>query len=158
MVEQYRYPYLDSGVFIGWIKAEITPDGVNRGRIADHILELAERGVYRICVSSVTLAEVHKKKGLGPLDEKEDERIIDFFEHSYIDVVDVDREIGKQSNRFCRLYGLKPIDAIHLACALRAGCDVLLTWDDDFDSVQHDKIRVERPQLLGQGSLDTAVT
>ena len=154
MSDQYRYPYLDSGVFIAWIKGEVVK-GVDRGRIANHILCLAETGVFKICISSLTLAEVHKRRGSEPLDDKADERILAFFEHSYIDVVDVDREIGEQANRFCRQYGLRPNDSIHLACALRAGCDVLLAWDEDFKAVQHPNIRIEQPQILGQESFVT---
>ena len=49
---------------------------------------------------------------------------------TFIEIIDVDRQLGEQANRFCRTYGLSPADAIHLTCALRAGCDVLLSWDD----------------------------
>lgn len=41
-------------------------------------------------------------------------------------------------------------DAVHLTCALRAGCDVLLTWDNDFNAVVHPQIRIEQPQIIGQ--------
>ncbi len=153
MDDQYQYPYLDSDVWIGWIKGEVTKDGTDRGRIADHILDLAERGEFRICISSLTLPEVHRLKRGTPLDDAQDNRVLEFFEHSWIDVVDVDREIGEQANRFCRRYGLMPNDAIHLACALRAKCDVLLSWDRDFKGIQHQDIRIEKPRLVGQERL-----
>ena len=35
--EQYRYPYLDSSVFIAWLKGEVVR-GVDRKEVADHIL------------------------------------------------------------------------------------------------------------------------
>jgi predicted nucleic acid-binding protein len=147
---QYKYPYLDSSVFIGWIKGERIGD---RKDIADHILKLAENGFFKICASALTLAEVHKKRGSIQLSEAEDNSILDFFEHEFIDIVDVDRMIGEQANKLCRQYPLQPNDAIHLACALKAKCDVLLTWDNPFVSVQHPDITIENPRKIGQLNL-----
>lgn len=147
--EQYRYPYLDSSVFIAWLKGEIV-DGIDRKRIAEHILRAAERGVYRLCISALTIAEVHKKRGSKRLTEHEQIEILRFFEHDYLDVVSVDRLIGEQAHLFCREYALSPADAIHLACALRAQCDVLLSWDDGLNAVRHPAIRCEKPKTMGQ--------
>jgi predicted nucleic acid-binding protein len=47
-----------------------------------------------------------------------------------------------------------PNDAVHLACALRGGCDVLLAWDDRFVKVQHPTLRIEEPRILGQHLLE----
>ncbi len=152
MGEQYTNPYVDSSVFIGWIHEEVI-GGVDRKRIAEHIITRAEKGDFQIFISALTLAEVHKKRGHERLTESEDEEILDFFENDFIEVIDVDRELGEQANRFCREYGLSPADAIHLACALRAGCDVLLSWDEKLAAVKHPHIRCERPQMLGQLSL-----
>ncbi len=154
MADQYTKPYLDSSVFIGWLKGEVS-NGVDRKKIAEHILIRAGNGDFMIHISALTLAEVHKKRGHGRLTENEDEEILAFFENSFIVVTDVDRQIGEQANSFCREYGLSPADAIHLACALRAGCDVLLAWDKKLVAVKHPHIRCERPQMLGQLSLPT---
>lgn len=43
--EQYRYPYLDSSVFIAWLKGELV-NGVDRKEVADHILGSAKRGTF----------------------------------------------------------------------------------------------------------------
>ena len=150
---QYKYPYLDSSVFISWIKGENNINGIDRKDITDHILKLAERREFKICASALTLAEVHKKRGSSQLSDAEDESILDFFEHEFIDIVDVDRTIGEQANRLCRQYPLRPNDAIHLACALRAKCDVLLTWDGPLCSVKHPDIAIENPRKIGQLSL-----
>ena len=147
--ERYERPCLDSSVFIAWLKGEISK-GVDRKQIAEHILRNAELGVFRICISALTIAEVHKKRGHERLTDDEHTEILQFFEHDYIDVVSVDRMIGEQAHRFCREYGLSPADAIHLACALRAGCDYLLSWDDSLNDVDHPHIRCEEPRVLGQ--------
>ena len=147
--ERYERPYLDSSVFIAWLKGEISK-GVDRKRIAAHILRNAELGAFRICISALTLAEVHKKRGHEQLTDDERTEILRFFEHDYIDVVSVDRMIGEQAHGFCREYGLSPADAIHLACALRASCDCLLSWDNVLNDVDHPHIRCEEPKILGQ--------
>ena len=151
--EQYRYPYLDSSVFIAWLKGEFVK-GVDRKEVADHILGSAERGTYRVCISALTLAEVHKKRGHERLTEDEDTEILRFFEHDYIDVVSVDRMIGEQAHLFCREYSLSPADGIHLACALSGNCDILLSWDDALNAVSHPEMRCAEPRMLGQLNLD----
>jgi predicted nucleic acid-binding protein len=151
--EQYRYPYLDSSVFIAWLKGEVVKD-VDRKDVADHILRSAERGTFRICISALTLAEVHKKRGHERLTEEEHTEILRFFEHDYIDVILVDRMIGEQAHIFCREYALSPADGIHLACALRGNCDILLSWDDALNAVSHPRIRCAEPRVIGQMKLD----
>jgi predicted nucleic acid-binding protein len=148
VAEQYQKPYLDSNVFIAWITGE-----ADRHAVADHILNLAERGVFKIYTSALTLAEVHKLRTGAALSARDDGEILAYFEHDFIQLVDVDRGIGEQANRFCRQYGIYPNDAIHLACALRAGCDVLLAWDNRFAKVQHPDIRIEEPCMIGQAQL-----
>ena len=141
---EYRKPYLDACVFIGWIKGEVV-NGVERGKIASRILKSASKGAFNIYTSTLTLAETHKHKGLSELTEAEDNRILTFFENDYVLLIDVDRNIGEQANKLCREYSLKPNDAIHLACALRAGCDRLLTWDDGLLRIAHPRIRCKNP-------------
>lgn len=151
--DQYQRPYLDSTIFIGWIKGEVV-DRVDRQRVATHLLTLAERKVFKIYICAVTLAEVHKRRrDPVALTPDQDERILEFFEHDFFEVMDVDRQIGEEANRLCRQLGLLPNDAIHLACALRGRSDVLLTWDKSFAAKKHPGIRIEEPQILGQLSL-----
>jgi len=154
VADQYQNPYLDSSVFIAWIKGEVV-NGVDRKDIADHILGLAEKGYFKINISALTLAEVHKKKGAESprLEPEEDEMILAYFEHDFFNIIDVTRDIGENANRLCREHSLLPADAIHLACALRAKCDVLLAWDDRLTAVNHPLIRTETPRKIGQLNL-----
>jgi len=118
---------------------------MDRGRIARSIVVGAERGDYLIVTSALTLAEVHKLR-VGPaLGDEDDERILRFFEHAFLEIVDVDRRIGEHANRLCRAHGIYPNDAVHLASAIRAGCDVLLAWDNRFTRVREPRIRIEEP-------------
>lgn len=152
MAEEYDKPYLDSSAFISWLKGEVVK-GVPRGDIVAHILSQAEAGDFKIHTSAITLAEVHKLRSAPALADDQDEKILAYFEHDFILIIDVDRRIGEEANRLCRQHGILPNDAIHLACALHAGCDILLAWDDRFVKVQHPGMRLEEPQRLGQGRM-----
>jgi predicted nucleic acid-binding protein len=153
LVEQYQRPYLDSGVFIAWITGEVIK-GVNRAEIAQHILILAQQGAFPIVTSSATLAEVHKERGSPMLTPDQDERVLAFYEHDFIRLVDVDRRIGEHANRLCRQYNLNPFDGIHVASAIRAECDVLLAWDEPMIKKGITEVRVEAPRMLGQARMD----
>jgi Predicted nucleic acid-binding protein, contains PIN domain len=154
--ESYIAPYVDSSVFIAWIHKEVV-DGVDRFAIADSVVKNAERGDYLIYVSALTLSEVHKlpRGKTPPLTKEQDEMIIRFFQNDCFKVLPVDRDIGEAANRLCRDYGIHGNDATHLACALRAKCDVLLVWDRPLATkVQRSDIRVEAPRILGQSFLN----
>jgi len=153
--DRYLAPYLDSSVFIAWINKEVV-DQVDRFAIADHIIRNAERGKYLIYISALTISEVHKlpRGTTPPLTKEQDEMIIRFFLNDWFKVLPVDRDIGAAANKFSRDYGIHGNDAIHLACALRAKCDVLLVWDRPLATkVQRPDIRIESPQILGQSFL-----
>lgn len=144
MAEAYLKPYADSSLFIAWLKGEVI-GGVDRKSAADGVLRGAERGDYVISTSALTLAEVHKLRTGSALPEDDDDRIIHYFEHAFFEIIDVDRRIGEHANRLCRIHSIYPNDAIHLASALRAGCDVLLAWDNRFARVREPGIRVIEP-------------
>lgn len=154
MANQYIKPYLESSCFIAWIKGEVD-NGVDKRKIVQSILKNAQQGHYRIVTSAWTLAEVYKRKKGPILELKACTKILEFFEHSFIEMVDLDRERGEQAHILARKYGLKPTDSVHLACAIRAKCDVLLSFDPDLtnlkEAVEEDhRIRVEVPDIIGQ--------
>ena len=130
MAEKFRKPYIESSVFISLINDEISGD-VERGKIAACLLSHAEAGNFPVYTSTMTIVEVHKKRGEGytTLDSQRSELILQFFEHDYIKIIDVDRRISEEAHRYCQKYGLMPVDAVHLASAIRGGCDIFLTWD-----------------------------
>lgn len=147
MADQYRKPYLDSSIFIAWVKGEVIGT-VDRGKVAQHILSSAENGKFSIYTSTLTLAEVHKLR-IGPvLPIGDSDKILEYLERKHVKVIDVDRRIGEHANRLCREYGIYPNDAIHMASALRAGCDVLYAWDNRFTKVTGDLIIVKEPAIL----------
>ena len=165
MDEQYKKPYLESSIFIALIKGESIPQADSAGKligyeerakIAQHILQLAEAGQFHVYTSSITIAEVHKSNPTGKQGPEPESKILDFFRNRFFKVVDVDRSIAESAHRLCRKHGLKPYDAVHLACAVRAGCDALLTWDSDLLDITDGGIAISKPQAFGQSVLDLA--
>jgi predicted nucleic acid-binding protein len=162
----YVRPYFDSGVFISWLKGSdigTLADGSTGDRtpISEFVLNEAESGKYPIVTSYFTMAEVFKKKGDGnpPLSDERNGQIMEYFNASeWIKWVEVDHVVGEEANQLLIRYRdqrLRPADAIHLASALRAKCEVLLTWDGPFSAIKHPNIRIEFPQVAfgPQGSL-----
>jgi predicted nucleic acid-binding protein len=104
-------------------------------------------------------AEVFKKKGDGTprLTDEENGKLLKYLESDYLVFVEVDRAIAEEANRLCRRYRdakLAPCDAIHIASALRAKCDALLTWDQRLVRVKHPDLRIEQPRIVGQVEME----
>jgi predicted nucleic acid-binding protein len=150
VADKYRRPCLDSSVFIGGIgDGEITK-GIKRNVVFRHIWERAKAGDFPILISAIALVEVYKKKkGTVAGGEMLDE-FLQHINEPFVQVIEVDREVGLRAHQFCRKYSadkLTPNDAVHLACAIRAGCDVLLAWDTPLVGIQHPSIRIEEPAV-----------
>lgn len=159
----YDKPYVESSVFIAYIRGEKKKKKGDSEvhdckAIFDSILDAAKRGEFKIYTSTLTLAEVFKKKGdPRSLTEQENEDLRPYFREEYIQLIEVDRDIGERGNELCRTdkrvdyrKPLRPNDGVHVACAERAGCSVILAYDPDFSEYKHESIPVEWPKMLGQ--------
>jgi predicted nucleic acid-binding protein len=149
----YRKPYIESSAFIAFIKGETKEGNHDCERVIGSILEAAKRGSFRIHTSSLTIAEVFKSKKSIELTEHQNDDLRPYFREDYIQLIEVDRAIGERANELCRMHrpgsgirALRPNDAIHLACAERAGCEVLLTYDPDLTKQTHPTVRVGWPE------------
>jgi len=147
----YKQPYLESSVFVALIKGEVI-NGTDRADIAQRILDDASKGRWPIFTSAFTLAEVIKERKRPLLTPEEEQKIGDYFNHDYIKLVIVDREVGESARRLARKYGLRPADAVHLASAIKAKADELLTWDgDNFPMNQTiEGVTIKLPYWFGQ--------
>lgn len=158
----YKKPYVESSVFIAFIKGEKNQGPAHdqdAKEIMDSIIDAAKAGLFPLVTSSLTIAEVFKKKNSVPLTVHENEDLRPYFREDYIQIVEVDRDIGDRANELCRtlqadntakIKALRPNDAIHIASAERAGCDVILAWDRDFtgQSSRLTSIKLENPQRV----------
>ena len=152
MADPYQKPYVDASVFLGWKNHEIIK-GKDRHAIFTHIWQQAEAGEFKIYISPLVIAETFKLRhqpNIQPTQTILD--VLKEFERDFVESVEIDRERGMEANLLCRQFSLNklyPNDAIHLACALRAQCDVLLAWDRPLNSVVHPNIRIEEPEVIG---------
>lgn len=147
----YRRPYIESAVFIAFIKGELRDDGKHDCKqIMDSILKVAVRGRFQVYTSSLTIAEVFKKKNINSLTIQENEDLRPYFREPYIQLIEVDRAISERANELCRVAPqetpLRPNDAVHIACAERAECETLLTYDKGMINHGHPTIAIEWPQ------------
>lgn len=130
MANNYTKPYLDSNIYIATLKGPTTEDPQKVATSVD-ILALAEAGAFQIWASTFIEAEVIKAPGeTSPLTPEQEQTIAAFLDRDFINWVEVDRLIAQKARQLARTFGMKPPDAVHVATALRAGCDQFLTWDD----------------------------
>ena len=131
-------PYIDSSVFIAHIKRETTlaANGSPRFEITKHIFEGAEQKKYQIYTSFFTLAEVRRMQhGTKPISGPE---LVDinamfnkYLQNEFLLPIELSREVGEKAQSLGAAYGIKPGDAVHLASAVVAKCNVLLVWDKE---------------------------
>ncbi len=89
----------------------------------------------QIWTSSLTLAEVYKRRGAGTgaqLPAQHDQDLDAFFEQEFIIEVQVDHDIATRARGLLREHTpplRNPMDAVHLATALANNLDELHTFD-----------------------------
>ena len=129
MAARKRRIYWDSCVFLAIINDE-------KGRV-DHCVNLFKEAnddkKTQIFTSALTIAECANAAGT----EANDEQIRKFFENPCITLMNADRLINEHARELQRTVykdidkKLPVRDSIHLATALRAMAEVLLTYDGD---------------------------
>ena len=158
MPEDYRYPFIDSTVFIAIVMAEIitvikngVKHDIDRRAIGIHVIEKIERKLFKGAVSPYTYAECYKRRQGSRLAPDSQDLVLEYLNNDEcFDLIEVDRTIGIKANSLCRTYGIMPTDAIHVACALSAGCDKFLTWDEKLAKAKIPGLSIEAPRIIGQ--------
>jgi predicted nucleic acid-binding protein len=97
------------------------------------VFEAHDKGLVRLAVTTVTLAEVLTGP-LGGGDEVLAERYRSTLKSWF--VVDLDAEIAESAARLRAALKLKLADAVQAASALAVGADALVTHDRDFSAVR----------------------
>jgi len=151
MAETFRKPYLDSNIYIATIKGPKTEDP-HKVATSAAILDLAENGSFQIYASTFVEAEVIKAPGEPePLTLDQERVIAEYLDREFIVWIEVDRLIAQKARQLARQFGMKPPDAVHVATAIRAGCDQFLTWDDKLhkDGRQVESVYLCEPHTTG---------
>lgn len=95
-----KRPYLDSSVFVAYIKKEplVADNGHTRWEIAYNVLRAAEASRFKVYTSTVTIAEVRRLKERNQtLDANELSLVQGLFQHSYIEPIEVSRDIAEKA-------------------------------------------------------------
>lgn len=117
--------YWDSCVFIDLLSQQ-KPE---RYAACNYMQQRAENDELLIVTSAASIAEVTKLSGTSHSIEKQSKMILDYFENPYIVIRQVDRATANEAHEISRKHGLPPLDAIHVATALRAKVPVIYTYD-----------------------------
>ncbi len=151
----YQRVYLDADVYLALIKGE-----EGRLEVAQGLLRDGEQKRFTVVASTLIYAEVCGHGDLRAATDADavDRKVSAFFEGGFIRWVEVDLVVARQARLLSRAYRLRGADAIHLASAVRASCDVLMTWNkNDFPIGEVvDEVDVREPFLFGQRRLDDA--
>jgi predicted nucleic acid-binding protein len=92
----------------------------------------AKSGQLEIFASALVIAEVVNHKPPGQMMTDGDVRSVgNYFRNKFIKIVPVDRIVAKNAAGIVRNHSLTPLDAIHIATAIRTECEVFYTYDGD---------------------------
>lgn len=120
-----RYIYWDANPFCAVFNKEAE-------RLEDclSVLRAAESGEVKIVTSSMTLAEVVKSRNAAKISAGKEAVLYDFFQNDFLVFVSVEWFVGNKARQIMHQHPtLKPIDAIHLAIAVRAKVSEMHTYD-----------------------------
>lgn len=136
--------YLDSNTIISVIKSEPGYEPV-----AD-ILRLAKAGRLVIAISMVSFVEVRGTSRSEPYSAEKDRRALDALDGPHVLTVELARHVALLARKLGFERGLKPYDAVHLASAIEAQADVLMTTDKKFPrGMSVEGVWVDEPYALG---------
>ncbi|NJM00445.1 MAG: type II toxin-antitoxin system VapC family toxin [Synechococcaceae cyanobacterium SM2_3_2] len=126
------YHYLDACIFLGYLNSDSEPAHAQE---CQTIIKAAEEGIIRVVTSAFSESEVidikDPKDPSQKLDPKLCETIIkQLFEMPWLELAAYEREVAEISRYITRTYGIKPVDATHVATAIRMQVDYFNTVDD----------------------------
>ncbi|MCH8887041.1 MAG: type II toxin-antitoxin system VapC family toxin [SAR324 cluster bacterium] len=125
-----RNIYWDACCWISLINEE-----ADWGKRCEYLIEQAKEEKVRIWTSTISYAEVYKKKidgKIAQISEEKDRNFEEYLGQDFIVLIQVDQQVGLEARRLLRgNQGLnKPNDAIHLASAILNNLDEFHTFDN----------------------------
>lgn len=150
---EYERLYLDADVYLALIKGE-----PGRVEIARTLLRGGQQGQFRVVASTLLYAEVC---GHGEVRAATDQAAVTRRSAPSLSMAPLSGSRStwwwrERARRLSRTQRLRGADAIHLASAIRARCDVLMTWNkNDFPIGQRvGQVEVREPFLFGQTTIE----
>ena len=111
---------------------------VCRFMVGDHVetigrvIEAVDAGQAELIISPLLLVECRGQPRKGPVDEDLERRILDVLDNPKHTPVEFTRSVALKARELALRRGMKNYDAIHLAHAIMAEADVLMTTDKGF--------------------------
>ncbi|MGC0273152.1 type II toxin-antitoxin system VapC family toxin [Pseudactinotalea sp. Z1739] len=133
---------IDSCVFVNVLCRGDDPGEPERFPHSVQVFEAVASGGLQAIISALVPAEVLGAHSIRGTAEKRDEmyrRRKDaraWLTNGNFMLVEVERTIVEQAADLAHTHQLKGADAVILASAIEAACDVLYTWDDDLLKVE----------------------
>ncbi len=118
--------YLDSNALIYAITKKPA------GEPVAELLRLADAGKLTVAISTLSFVEVRGYSNTDPYPAEQDREVIDYLDSERLMHIDFNRRVALRARRISYDYKLKTLDAMHMAAAVVAGADVLMTADGDF--------------------------
>jgi predicted nucleic acid-binding protein len=95
----------------------------------DDMKTRARNKEFKIVTSAVSIAEVCKIPETGMLPSEQSKKILAFFENEYVQLWQADRAVCENAHTLIQFHELFPMDAIHIATALMAKVEMVITTD-----------------------------
>lgn len=139
-----RRVYLDSSGFVAYLNGNET-----YSLQAKSIIEAAEREELEIWTSYLTMAEVTKKRSVQfPRLTNDEQSVTELFQNPSIKFVAIEYVVGTYSQQIVWDFQKGPRDALHLASAVFAKCEVVYAIDGGmFEVNNRTSNRIKIPEV-----------
>ncbi len=139
--------YLDSNTLCRFIVGEEV-------ETIARVINAVDAGQVDLIISPLLLVECRGQPRKGPVDTDIEERMLKILDNPRHLMVEFTRSIAIKARGLALQHGMKNYDAIHLAHAVVAGADVLMTTDEGFPlETDVDGVWVGKPYSWGAPSL-----
>lgn len=165
--------YADACVYLDLITRNEVPHedtGEPRWQIARNLFEAVDDNRARLAASALIEAEVLCNGATQERRERSEQvaaRLRTWFTSPETLWIDIDRFISREAARLTREYGhlregdrrFRAADAMHLAAAIRANCDYLMTHDNGYPTKNEiEGVKVQRPAVVWAETLFDAAS
>lgn len=131
-----------------------------RFMVGDHVetigrvIEAVDAGQAELIISPLLLVECRGQPRKGLVDEDLEGRILGILDNPRHTPVEFTRSVALKARELALRHGMKNYDAIHLAHAIMAGADVLMTTDKGFPlEAEVDGVWIGAPYFWGDPTL-----
>ncbi len=128
--------------------------------IGDHVetigrvIEAVDAGQVELIISPLLLVECRGQPRKDPIDDDLERRLLDILDNPRHTPVEFTRSVALKARELALRHGMKNYDAIHLAHAIMARADVLMTTDKGFPlETEVEGVWVGAPYIFGAPSL-----